>query len=232
MKWYHEFIHQAPEELNGFFAMLEVPVPPFPDSLKDRKVCGIVWCYCGDLDEAEEVFKPILEFNEPLFSMVGPMPYPAIQSLFDPLMPPGMQWYWRADFFKELNSELGPVHQDFGSGIPTTLSQMHLYPISGEASRPGDSETPWAYRDAKYAGVIVGIDPDPEKAELITEWCKGYFDATHPYSMKGAYSNFMMDEGKERVKASFRHNYKRLVDLKRKYDPTNFFRVNQNIAPH
>jgi hypothetical protein len=231
MKWYHEFIHKAPEELNGFFATLEVPVPPFPDSLKDRKVCGIVWCYCGDLEKAEEVFKPILEFNEPLFSMVGPMPYPAIQSLFDPLMPPGMQWYWRADFFKELDSELGPVHQKFGSGIPTTLSQMHLYPISGKASRPGDSETPWAYRDAKYAGVIVGIDPDPEKAELITEWCKGYFDATHPYSMKGAYSNFMMEEGQERVKASFRHNYERLVEIKRKYDPTNFFRVNQNIAP-
>jgi FAD/FMN-containing dehydrogenase len=231
LKWYHEFIHNAPEELNGFFATLEVPVPPFPDFLKGKKVCGIVWCYCGDLDKAEEVFRPILEFNEPVFQYVGPMPYPAIQSLFDPLMPAGMQWYWRADFFNEINGELGPIHQQFGSAIPTPLSQMHLYPVSGKASRRDDSEMPWAYRDAKYAGVIVGVDPDPENAGTITEWCKGYFDATHPHSMKGAYSNFMMEEGRERVKASFRHNYERLVEIKRKYDPTNFFRVNQNIVP-
>jgi FAD/FMN-containing dehydrogenase len=231
LKWYHEFIHTAPDELNGFFATLEVPVPPFPDFLKDRKVCGIVWCYCGDLNKAEEVFKPILEYNSPLFQHVGPMPYPAIQSMFDPLMPPGLQWYWRADFFGDLDDALGPVHQKYGSEIPTPLSQMHLYPITGEAARRGDDEMPWAYRDAKYAGVMVGVDPDPSNAGRLTDWCKAYFDATHPYSMKGAYSNFMMEEGQERVKSSFRHNYDRLVDIKRKYDPTNFFRVNQNIEP-
>ena len=108
---------------------------------------------------------------------------------------------------------------------------MHLYPITGAAARRGDDEMPWAYRDAKYAGVMVGVDPDPANAEKLTNWCKGYYDATHPYSMKGAYSNFMMDEGQDRIKASFRHNYDRLVDIKRKYDPTTFFRINQNIVP-
>jgi len=231
MKWYHEFIHDAPEDLNGFIATLRVPGPPFPEHLHHKFFCGIIWCYTGDLDKAEEVFKPILNFNSPVFEHVGPMPFPAIQTLFDGLMPPGMQWYWRADFFGELGDEVSAIHKKFGSEIPTLLSQMHLYPITGAAARNGSTDTPWAYRDAKYAGVIVGVDPDPANAEKLTNWCKDYYDALHPHSSGGAYSNFMMEEGQERVKASFRHNYDRLVEIKRKYDPNNFFSVNQNIRP-
>ena len=168
----------------------------------------------------------------PLFEHVGEMPYPAIQTLFDGLLPPGFQWYWRADFFNELGSDVRAQHLKFGSNIPTPLSQMHLYPVSGAASRVGKDETPWAYRDAKYAGVIVGVDPNPANAEKITDWCKDYWDALHSYSSGGAYSNFMMDdEGQERVKASYKDNYNRLAQIKSKYDPTNFFRVNQNIKP-
>jgi len=146
-------------------------------------------------------------------------------------MPHGLQWYWRADFFTELGPELRAQHLKFGSKIPTALSQMHLYPISGAASRVGAEETPWAYRDANYAGVIVGVSPDPADAALITNWCKEYWEALHPYSSGGAYSNFMMDEGQERVQASYKHNYKRLQSIKRAYDPNNVFRVNQNIKP-
>jgi hypothetical protein len=230
MSWYHEYIHQAPEELNGFIATLVIPGPPFPDHLHNKQFCGIVWCYAGDLDKADELFKPILAKN-PLFAMVGEMPYPSVQTMFDGMMPPGLQWYWRADFFNELGPEVRAGHLKFGSSIPTPLSQMHLYPISGAASRVGKDETPWAYRDALYAGVIVGVDPDPANAEKITEWCKSYWDALHPYSSGGAYSNFMMDEGQERVKASFRHNYERLASIKKTYDPQNLFKVNQNIVP-
>ena len=231
MEWYDEFINNAPEELNGFITTMIIPGPPFPDSLHNRQFCGIVWCYVGDMDKAEELFAPILAKN-PEFQHVGPMPYPAIQTLFDGLLPPGMQWYWRADFFNEIGPELRAQHLKFGSSIPTPLSQMHMYPISGAASRPGNEDTPWAYRDAKYSGVIVGVDPDPANADKITGWCKDYWDATHPHSAGGAYSNFMMDdEGQERVKASYKHNYDRLVQIKNKYDPNNFFSVNQNIKP-
>ncbi len=108
---------------------------------------------------------------------------------------------------------------------------MHLYPISGAASRIGAEETPWAYRDAKYAGVIVGVSPESKDASKITKWCKNYWEALHEYSSGGAYSNFMMDEGEDRVKASYKHNYARLVKIKKQYDPTNLFRVNQNIKP-
>ena len=230
MKWYHNFIHNAPDELNGFIATMIIPGPPFPEHLHNKQFCGIVWCYVGDLEKATEVFKPILAM-EPLFQHVGEMPYPSIQTLFDGLFPPGLQWYWRADFFNELGTEVSKQHLKYGSNIPTPLSQMHLYPISGAASRVGKEETPWAYRDANYAGVIVGVDPDPSNANKITKWCKDYWEALHPYSSGGAYSNFMMDEGQERVKASYKHNYDRLTKIKKKYDPDNFFSVNQNIKP-
>ena len=230
MEWYHDFIHNAPDELNGFIATMVIPGPPFPEHLHNKQFCGIVWCYVGDPNKFDELFKPVLAKN-PLFANVGEMPYPSIQTLFDGLMPPGLQWYWRGDFFNELGPEVRALHLKFGSNIPTPLSQMHLYPISGAAGRIGAEETPWAYRNAKYAGVYGGIDPDPKNADKITKWCKDYWAALHPYSAGGAYSNFMMDEGQERVEASYKHNYARLTKIKKKYDPNNLFRVNQNIKP-
>jgi len=230
MEWYHNFINNAPDELNGFIATMIIPGPPFPEHLHNKQFCGIVWCYVGDPSKFDELFKPVLDLK-PLFAHVGEMPYPSIQTLFDGLLPPGLQWYWRADFFNELGSEVRAQHLKFGSKIPTPLSQMHLYPISGAASRVAKHETPWAYRDAKYAGVIVGVSPNPKDSDKITKWCKDYWEALHPYSSGGAYSNFMMDEGQERVKASYKHNYDRLVKIKNQYDPANLFRVNQNIKP-
>jgi FAD/FMN-containing dehydrogenase len=230
MEWYHDFITNAPDELNGFIATMVIPGAPFPEHLHNKKFCGIVWCYVGDPAQFEDLFKPVRALN-PLFEHVGEMPYPAIQSLFDGLLPHGLQWYWRADFFKELGPEVRAKHLKFGSSIPTPLSQMHLYPISGAASRVGPEDTPWAYRNAAYAGVIVGVDPNPKNADKITNWCKDYWQALHPYSSGGAYSNFLMDEGQERVKTSYKYNYDRLVKIKKIYDSDNLFRVNQNIKP-
>ena len=230
MEWYHELIQNAPDELNGFIATMVIPGAPFPEELHNKKFCGIVWCYVGDPNKFDELFKPVLAKN-PLFAHVGEMPYPAVQTLFDGLFPHGLQWYWRADFFNELGPEIRAGHLKFGSKIPTPLSQMHLYPINGAASRVSNDATPWAYRDAKYAGVIVGVSPNPDDADKITNWCKDYWEALHPYSSGGAYSNFMMDEGQDRVKASYKNNYERLTKIKKKYDSNNLFRVNQNIKP-
>ncbi len=228
MEWYDTFIHQAPEDLNGFIATMVIPGDPFPPELHNKQFCGIVWCYTGGSSKFNELFKEV-KARKPIFEMVGEMPYPAIQTLFDGLLPPGLQFYWRGDYFKELGPEVRAIHRTFGSKIPTPLSQMHLYPISGAASKADDRETPWAYRDARYAGVIVGIDPDSANARKITDWCKSYWEALHPYSAGGSYSNFMMEEGQERVQACYQHNYDRLVEIKKKYDPDNLFRVNQNI---
>jgi FAD/FMN-containing dehydrogenase len=108
---------------------------------------------------------------------------------------------------------------------------MHLYPIDGAASRPGNGDTAWAYRDARFAQVMVGVDPDPAKADELRDWTVAYWEALHPYSAGGAYVNFMMDEGQERVQATYRGNYDRLAKAKAAYDPENVFRVNQNIRP-
>lgn len=230
MKWYHDFIHKAPDDLNGFFTVMEIPGPPFPEELHHKHFCGIVWCYTGDLAKAEEVFKPILDL-EPIFQHTGEMPYPAIQTLFDGLMPPGLQWYWKADFFKEVTPDFSEQLTNFGNSIPTPLSQMHMYPISGAAGRIAPDATPWAYRNAKYAGVIVGVDPNPENKDKIIEWSRAFWDALHPFSSGGTYLNFIMDEGQQRIENSYKDNYERLVSIKTKYDPNNFFRVNQNIVP-
>ena len=232
LKWYREFLPQASDEMNGFFAFLTVPpAPPFPEHLHMRKMCGIVWCYCGGPRQAKKAFQPVRELPKPAFEHIGPAPLPAIQSMFDPLYPPGLQWYWKADFVNELPDEAVRLHHQHGSQLPTMHSTMHLYPIDGAASRVGKHETAWSYRDAKWAEVIVGVDPDPANRERITAWCKDYWEALHPYSAGGAYVNFMMDEGQERVQATYRGQYAKLAEIKRKYDPGNLFRVNQNIKP-
>ena len=232
MQWYREFITQAPEDINGWFAFMTVPPgPPFPEHLHNRKVCGIVWCYTGPLEQAEARFKPIRGFLPPVLDFVGPIPHPALQSMFDALYPPGLQWYWKADFVNELSDEAIAVQLKHGSELPTMYSGTHLYPVNGAAGRVSKDATAWDYRDATWAQVIVGVDPDPRNKDRLITWARQYWEAVHPYSAGGAYVNFMMDEGADRVKATYRGNYARLAAIKHKYDPTNLFRVNQNIKP-
>ena len=232
MKWYRQFIVTAPENINGFFAFLTVPPgAPFPEPLHLKKMCAIVWCYTGPLEEAERVFAPVRARLRPALDLVGPLPHPALQSMFDPIYPAGLQWYWKADFVNELSDEAIALHVKHGSQLPTMWSTMHMYPINGAAHRTGNNETAWSYRESTWAEVIVGVDPDAKNRDRITEWARRYWEALHPYSAGGAYVNFMMEEGDDRIKATYRDNYERLAEIKAKYDPVNFFRVNQNIKP-
>lgn len=232
LKTYRQFVLTLREDVNGFFAYLVVPpVPPFPEHLHRKKVCGIVWCSTASAEDTEKATRPMRSVGSPLLDAVHPAPFPAVQSAFDGLFVPGLHFYWRSDNFTELSDAAIAQHVEHGPKLPTMLSTMHLYPLNGAAQRVGKNETAYSFREALFAEVIVGIDPDPANAEKITNWCKSYYDALHPYSAGGAYVNFMMDEGQERVQASFRDNYARLAAIKKKYDPTNFFRVNQNIKP-
>ena len=232
MRRYEEFITDAPEDLNGFFAFLVVPpVPMFPEALHMRTVCGVVWCSTADPDRTNEMLKPTESWPKPLLVGVGPMPFPVVQSLFDGLYPPGFQWYWKADFVNHLSDEAIAQHLRHGSELPSMFSTMHIYPINGAVHKVADSDTAFSYRHAKWAEVIVGVDPDPANKDKIVEWARRYWDAVHPYAEKGAYVNFMMEEGAARVEATYGPNYSRLQRIKTKYDPANLFRVNQNIAP-
>jgi FAD/FMN-containing dehydrogenase len=232
MQWYRDYIKDAPDEINGWFAFLTVPPgPPFPEHLHLKKMCGIIWCYSGPAEYADKLLGPIRAAKTPALDFVGPMPVPVLQGLFDPLYPPGIHTYWKADYVNELSDEAIDLHIRHAKQLPTMLSTMHLYPVNGAAARVGNQETAWNYRDATWAMVIVGIDPDAANDELITNWARNYWQDLHPYGAGGAYVNFMMDEGEERVKATYGDNYDRLVAIKTKYDPSNLFRVNQNIKP-
>jgi hypothetical protein len=232
LRFYSQFITTAPEEISGFFAFLTVPpAPMFPKELHMKKHCGVVWCSTGTADQTDKALKPMRQFGKPVFDHVGPMPFPVLQSLFDGLYPPGLQWYWKADFVKELSGKAIDLHVEHGSRLPTMHSTMHLYPIDGAAGRVKNEDTAFQFRDAKWAGVIVGVDPNPANKDKIKSWARDYWEALHPYSAGGAYVNFMMDEGQDHVKATYGDNYKRLAAVKKKYDPANFFRVNQNIQP-
>lgn len=233
MKWYREFIVQAPDGINGFFAFLTVPPgPPFPEALHFKKMCGIVWCSTETLEEANRILDPVRKLRNPAFEFFAPMPYPMLQSMFDGLYAPGLQWYWKADFVDDLSDEAIALHIKHGSELPSLHSTMHLYPINGAAHKVGSKDTAWSYRGATWSEVIVGVDPDPANVDQIKAWAKSYWEALHPYGAGGAYVNFMMEgEGEDRIRASYGDNYERLARTKAKYDPDNFFNVNQNIWP-
>ena len=154
-----------------------------------------------------------------------------LQSMFDGLYPPGLQMYWKADFFRDLSDQAIDLHIRHGSQVPTLQSTMHLYPINGAAHKPASSDTPWGHRDALWSGVMVGADPDPANRDLITNWSREYWQALHSFGAGGAYINFMMEEGPDRIQAAYGGNFARLAAIKAKYDSGNFFNVNQNIRP-
>ena len=233
MKFYRQYIAAAPEDLNAIFAFMVVPpAPPFPEQLHNKNVCATAVCYSGPMEKAEEVVRPLREFGPPAFDGVGAIPFPMLQSAFDPIAPPGLHNYWKADFVTELSDDIIDQHVRYGHDVPNFYSGVHTFPVSGAAHKVGKSETAWNYRDANFVHVIFALDSDPAAMPKHTDWVRQYWSALHPYSAGGAYVNFLMDEGEDRVAASYRDNYPRLAEIKRKYDPSNLFHMNQNIKPN
>jgi FAD/FMN-containing dehydrogenase len=230
MRWYDGFTGSAPDELGGWFAYLSVPPgPPFPEELHLRKVAAVVWTQPGE--EESPALREARSFGKPLLDGVAPMPFPVWNTAFDALLPPGEQWYWRGEFFDEMSDGLIEANLEWMPKAPTWKCTMHMYAIDGAASRMANDETAWAYRGARWAQVVAGIDPDPANAAAISDWARGYSDATRPYAMGGGYLNFQMDEEPDRVRGMYGANYDRLARVKAHYDPDNVFSVNQNIAP-
>jgi FAD/FMN-containing dehydrogenase len=229
---YREWLPSASRNVMGFFNFHTVPpAPPFPEEIHLRKVCGIVWCVDGSDEEAEAAMAPMLAVAEPLMHGVGRMPLKDLNSAFDGLYGPGDQWYWRGDFVKEIPDEAVARNRDWNAKMPTFKCGSHIYPIDGAANDVAVEDTAFAYRDATWSQVFIGVSPDPADAGALRDWTVGYWEALHPYSAGGAYVNFMMEEGQERVRATYGPNYARLARVKAAYDPDNVFRVNQNIAP-
>ncbi|CDX14415.1 FAD linked oxidase [Mesorhizobium sp. SOD10] len=234
MRTYRDYLPEAPEDLGAFVGLKTVPsTDPFPREYWGKRACAIISCYNGSEEDGRKAMAPLLDnLPPPIFNWMGMMPFPALQAMFDPLLPKGLQWYWKGDFVRSLPDEAIATHIAQAAEAPSELSLMHLYPIDGAVRRVGKDETAWNARDATWSMVIAGIDPDPGKAADLTKWAKNYWASIHPHNGEGGYVNFMMDdEGEARVQASYGANYERLSQVKRIYDPFNVFRVNQNIKP-
>jgi FAD binding domain/Berberine and berberine like len=230
LSWYRDFIGDQPLELGGFFNFHSVPpVEPFPVEYHLHKVCGVVWC-CTDLERADELLAPARALK-PIIDGVGEVPLPAINGAFDALYSPGDQWYWRSAYLGDIPDEAIAVNKKWAERMPTWKCGVHIYNADGAAALVGNDETAWAYRHAKWVQVIVGVDPDPANALALRDWTIGYSDELRPYTLGAGYVNMMMDDGQDRVRASYGDNYERLARVKAKYDPENVFSVNQNIRP-
>lgn len=235
MRAYRDFLPTAPEALGVFVGLKTVPpVDPFPAEFQGRHACALVSCFTGPEAEGRALMAPLLEvLPEPWFDWRSPIPFTAIQSMFDPLLPAGLQWYWRGDFVRDLPDEAIEAHIAQARRLPPAArSLMHLYPIDGAVRRVAGDATAWRARDTTWAMVIAGIDADPARAEAVTRWAKDYWAAVHPWSSDGGYVNFMMGDGDEaRLRATYGDNYARLVEVKTIYDPDNVFSSTQNIRP-
>ena len=232
LRYYREFIGKAPEQFGGFPAFQIAPPLPFiPEDRHGETFLAFIACWAGPVDEGERTLEPLRDVAEVVAEHVGPMPYPALNSAFDALVPAGLQHYWKANFVRELTDEAIAAHLVHGPKVPVVNSTVHIYPINGACHRVATDATAFAYRDATFAPVIAGMWPDPAQNDANIKWVRDYYAATAPLSEEGGYINFMAGDDQDRIKANYRGNYPRLVDVKRRYDADNLFRVNQNIRP-
>jgi FAD/FMN-containing dehydrogenase len=234
MRAYRDFCATAPEQLGCFLGLKTVPsTDPFPREHWGKRICALIACFNGDEEAGRRAMQPILNaMPAPMLNWMSVMPFPALQGLFDGLLPSGLQWYWKGDFVTKLTDDAITAHLQHASKTPSELSLMHLYPIDGAVSRVGADQTAWSARNGGWSMVIAAIDPNPQKAGELSRWAKAYWTDVHAGSGSGGYVNFMMDdEGAARVAASYGPNFERLRVVKQKYDPQNVFHVNQNIPP-
>jgi len=232
LRFYRDYIATASEQMGAFPAFQIAPPLPFiPENRHGEPFVAMIACWAGPLDEGEKAFKPFHDIAPVVAEMVGPMPYPALNSAFDGLVPAGLQHYWKANFVKELTDAAIAAHVEHGPGLPAVNSTVHIYPINGACHRVGADDTAFGHRDATFATVIAGMWPDPAQNPSAIKWVRGYSDATAPHSDAGGYINFMSEDDQNRVEANYGAGYGRLADVKQKYDPGNVFRANQNIAP-
>jgi FAD/FMN-containing dehydrogenase len=232
-RFYRDFIQDAPEEFGGFPGwQIAPPLPFIPENRHGDTLLVFVACWAGSVEEGESVLKPFHDVAPIVAEHVGPMPYPALNSAFDALYPAGeLQHYWKTHFATELTDGAIEAHLEHGPKVPALQCTMHLYPINGAANRVASDATAFAYRDAAFATNIAGMWPDPAQNDANIRWVRDYFAATVQHSEAGGFVNFMSGDDQDQIRASYKGNYDRLVEVKRKYDPDNLFHLNQNIKP-
>ncbi len=223
LRFCHEFASTCPDELSTSTSLGRTP--------DGSVVVGIAVCYCGPLEKGEQVLRPVRTFGPPLEDNTQPMSYRTLQSAFDTRFPSGQQHYWKTSFIKHLSDEAIEVMIRFVAETPSPASGVSLQQMHGAASRVPLAETAFPHRDEHYDFMILSQWSDPADSARNIQWTRGFFEAMQPFLERGVYVNDLGEEGEDRVKEAYGSNYERLAALKNKYDPTNFFRLNQNIRP-
>jgi FAD/FMN-containing dehydrogenase len=232
LSFYRDFMRDAPEALGAFPGFQIAPPLPFvPEKRHGDTLFLFVACWSGPVGEGEKVLKPLRAVAPVVAEHVGPMPYPALNAAFDPLLPPGLRHYWKSSFAAELTDAAIDAHVEHGSKVPTLTSTAHVYPINGACQRVGSDATAFGHRAASFATVIVGAWTNSADDTANVRWVRDYHAALAPHSQAGGYVNFASGDDQDRAPANYGANYERLVRVKRAYDPDNLFHVNQNVAP-
>ncbi len=231
LRAYRDFMDTAEDDIGGAVALVCAPPEEFvPEPMHGMPVVGVIVCYTGNPENGPSAIKPILDLG-PVMNMTQPMPYLEVQKLIEAANPPGMQQYWKAAMLPELPNEAIDAVTTAAAEPRSTMTAVIIMPLGGAVHRVSDDATAMGWRGAKWGIHVLGEWPDPSENEEPIAWVRNVDAAIQPWAQKGAYLNYLMDEGEQRVKESFGAHYKRMEELKNKYDPTNFFRLNQNIKP-
>jgi hypothetical protein len=231
-EFYRSYLKTAPEEFGAFLGFhLGPPVPFLPEEWHGKPVVVVVGMWTGDLAEGEKRWQPFLDAAPVAGSMVAPLPYPFLNGAFDPLLPKGMQAYWKAAFMSEITDEALATHAKHAAKIPSIPTAVHLYPIDGAAARVGTGDTAFEHREGGFSPVIACMWDDPAENAANIKWVRDYYADIQPFSAPGGYINFMDADDQTRIGDNYGANYAKLQAVKKTYDPSNLVHVNQNIKP-
>ena len=232
LQQYREFIASAPEELNVWTVLRKAPPLPFlPEKFHGQEMIALALIYAGDPKQGEPLVEPLRKFGTPWGEHVGVQPYVAWQQTFDPLLTPGARNYWKSHNFTTLQDGLFDVVVEYVGKLPSPQCEIFFGALGGATTRPASDSAAYAQRDAMFVMNFHGRWEDPVDDERCVLWARDFFKATAPFASGGVYVNFMTAEETDRVRSAYGPNYDRLVQVKRKYDPNNLFRMNQNIEP-
>ncbi len=229
---YQRLMAEEPEELGIIFAFAQgLPLPFVPEEWHGKPTMVAVTCWAGDSDQDDKIAGILNDLGSVVGQALWRMPYPVINTLFDELLPPGLQHYWKANVAREVSEEALAVHLEHGPKVPAYESGPFFFPINGACHRVGIEETAFAHRDAAISLVIAGSWQEPADNEKNIQWVRDYYDALRPYSEEGGYINFMSGDDQDRAPSNYGANYGRLREIKANYDPNNLFSLNQNVPP-
>jgi FAD/FMN-containing dehydrogenase len=229
---YREFAAAAPDEVTVWVVMRKAPPLPFlPEEVHGTEVVILAALYAGDMADGEEAFKALRAFGDPIADVISPHKFTDFQAAFDPLLTPGERNYWKSHDFLALNDGLLDAALPFVESLPSDSCEVFFAHMGGATNRVPADATAYRHRDAEFIMNVHGRWQDASDDEKCIAWSRDLFKATTPFATGGVYVNFMTEEEKDRVESAYGDSYHRLVALKDRYDPDNFFRFNQNVRP-